>query len=207
MGTESQTYSLPVLPFENMVLFPMVAVPLSIQRPATIKAVEAALASENKMIAVLTRKDAAKENPQPEDFYELGTVATIQLIARFGATEQIIVHGMERIVVVDLIQTHSYLRAQVRPCPVTKTHNIETEALQREVLEHTSQYFALAHPDKMIKFPPLLSTGEDILQLVYPVIKLFQLELDKEQELLAASSDKEVLELFNDHLYHEIQDL
>lgn len=205
MGTENQTYSLSILSLENTVLFPMVAVPLSIQRPTTIKAVEAALASESHMIAVLTKKDAATDNPQPGDFYELGTVATVQLIARFGTAEQIIIHGMERIVVVDFIQTHSYLKVQVRPCPVTITHSIETEALQREVLERTGQYFALAHPEKMIKFPSLLSLGEDILQLVYPVIKLLQLELDKEQELLAASSDKEVLELFNGHLNHEIQ--
>ncbi|MBE9486140.1 MAG: endopeptidase La [Chloroflexi bacterium] len=205
MSTESQSYSLPILPLENTVVFPTIAMPISVQRPASVKAVEVALASENRMIAIFAKKNAATDNPQPTDLYELGTVATIQLIVRFGTTVQIVVHGVERITVIDFIQTDPYLKAQVRPCPLTKIHNIETEALQREVLELTGQYFALAHPEKQLHFPSFVTLGEDIMQLVYPVTKLLQLELAKEQELLAAPSDRDAMKLYNGHLNHEIQ--
>lgn len=205
MSTESQSYTLPILPLENTVVFPTVAMPISVQRPASVKAVEVALASENRMIAIFAKKNAATDNPQPTDLYELGTVATIQLIVRFGTTVQIVVHGVERITIIDFIQTDPYLKAQVRPCPLSKIHNIETEALQREVLELTSQYFALAHPEKQLHFPPFVTLGEDIMQLVYPVTKLLQLDLAKEQELLTAPSDRDAMKLYNGHLNHEIQ--
>ncbi len=205
MGTESQTYTLPILPLEDTVLFPTIAMPLSIQRPASVKAVEVALASENRMIAIFANKAAETDPPQPAGLYDLGTVATIQLIAKFGSTLQIVIHGVERITVVDFIQTSPFLKAQVRPWPLKRTDNIETEALQREVLKLTDQYFALAHPDKKLHVPPFVNLEEDIMQLVYPVSMLLKLDLASEQELLSASSDRDAMKLFSDHLNHEIQ--
>lgn len=205
MITDSQTYSLPVLPLENSVVFPTIAMPISIQSPESVAAIEVVLASESRMIAIFAKKETAPESPLPTGLYELGTVATVQLIARLGATLHVIIQGVERIAIIDLIQTQPFLKAQVRPCPVAITHNVETEALQREVLEHTERYFTLAHPGKQLRFPTLVTLEENILQLVYPVIKLLQLNLAEEQELLAAATDREVLELFNGHLNHEIQ--
>lgn len=205
MVTESQTYTLPILPLENTVVFPTLAMPISIQKPASVQAVELALATENRMIAIFGKKNTEVEIPQPADLYDLGSVATIQLIARFGATLQIIAHGVERIRVVHFIHTEPFLKAQVRPCPVIITHNIETEALQRDVLEHTELYFSLAHPGKELHSPGLVPLEENILQLVFPVAKLLQLELAQEQHLLAADTDIEAMQLFSDHLNHEIQ--
>ena len=47
MLTESQTYSLPILPLESTVVFPTLAIPISIQKPTSINAVEIALESTN----------------------------------------------------------------------------------------------------------------------------------------------------------------
>ncbi|PLX95924.1 MAG: endopeptidase La [Desulfuromonas sp.] len=205
MSTESQSYSLPILPMANAVVFPLLAMPVSVQKPASVKAVELALASENKMIAVFAMKKPETGNPGPADIYAMGTVATIQLIARLGSAVQIIIHGVERITVIDFIQTRPFLKAQVQPQPLLRAANLEEEALQREVLELTGRYFALAHPDKQLNFPPLLGAGEDIMQLVYPVSKLLQLDLEKEQELLEVASVKDAMTLLNSYLNHEIQ--
>lgn len=205
MSIESQSYTLPVLPMKNSVVFPMFAMPLALQRAASIKAVEAALGSATRMIAIFAQKDLAVDNPQPEDLYTLGTAATVQLISRFDTALQIIIHGVERVEIVHFIQSHPFLKAQVQPQPLIVTHDVETEALQREVLELTRQYFALSHPEKQFTFPPLIAPGEDIMQLVYPVGKLLQLELSKEQDLLAAPSDKEAMKLLASLLSREIQ--
>lgn len=205
MSIESQSYSLPILPLKNTVIFPTFALPITIQRPASVKAVEVALASGSKMVAVFTQKDESTDHPQPVDLYDLGTTATIQLIARFGPTVQIIIHGVERIDIVQFTQTDPFLKAQVQPCPLIITDHIETEALQREVLELTGKYFALSHPEMQLKFPPIVSPGEDIMQLVYAVGKLLRLELEQEQALLAAPSDREAMKLLSGHLNHEIQ--
>lgn len=205
MGTESQTYTLPILVLDNNVLLPTVAMPVSVQRTASVKAVEIALASENRMIAVFTKKNVEIDNPQAADLYEVGTVATIQLITKFSGTMQIIVHGVERITIVDFIQSSPFPKAQVRPRPLYRIDTIEIEALQREVLELSGRYFALAHPDKEINIPAVVNLNDDIMQVVYPITKLLQLSLEQEQELLMVTSAKEAMELFRGHLDHEIQ--
>ncbi|MEE4253014.1 MAG: endopeptidase La [Desulfuromusa sp.] len=205
MVTESQTYSLPILSLENPLVFPYLIVPIFIDGPTSVQAVEVALASESRMIGLFSTKNSGSELPQPDDLYEYGTVATLQLVARFGEKLQVIVHGVERITVTHFIQNQPFLKAQVQPFPVTRIHNVETEALQREVLAHIEHYFTLAHPGKELQFPKLLHLEENILQLVYPVAKLLQLELVQEQELLAAVTDREAMILFNGYLTHEIQ--
>lgn len=205
MSIESQSYSLPILPLKSTVIFPTFAMPMMVQRSASIKAVEAALAGGNKMIAIFTQKDAAIDDPQAADLYELGTSATVQLIARSDNTIQIIIHGVERIEIVHFTQTDPFLKAQVQPSPLVITNHIEAEAYQREVLELTGKYFALNHPEMQLKFPPTVSPGEDIMQLVYAVGKLLQLDLDDEQALLTAATDREAMRLLSGYLNHELQ--
>ncbi len=205
MGTESQSYTLPILPLKNTVIFPTFAMPITVHGPTSVKAISAALESENKMIAIFTQKDATRDTPRQAELYEVGTVANVQLISRFGTTVQIIIHGVERVKIVNFIQSSPFPKAQVQPCPLRITYNVEAEALHRELLALTGKFFALSHPEMQLNFPPLAAPREDIMQLVYAVGKLLPLELTKEQELLAASSDKKAIILLNEFLNHEIQ--
>lgn len=205
MGKENQSYTVPVLPLSNFVLFPTLAMPLTIKRPASVKAVEAALASENKMISVFAQKDPTVVEPQAADIVTPGTAASIKLLARVDSTVQVVVYGLERINIISFIHTHPYLKAQVQPWPLVMLSDVATEALQRDVLELISKYFALSHPETKLNFPVSGTTPEDVQQLVYPVAKLLQLGADKEQLLLSAITNKQMLELFRGFLLHEIQ--
>lgn len=206
MSVLSQSYTLPVLPLRNTVVFPGFALPMSIQRPASVKAVDAALASDKKMLAVFAQKDANAVDPGPDDLYPMGTTASITLIARFGRTVQVILQGVERIEIVNFVPTQDFLRAQVHPSPVALVQNIEAEALQRELLELASRYIALGHPDVQLNLSlGGSSSGEDFMRLVYPLAKLLSLDLEKEQSLLAAPTDHETMSLLSGFFRHEIQ--
>ncbi|WP_020677110.1 endopeptidase La [Geopsychrobacter electrodiphilus] len=205
MSHESQSYSLSILPLKHLVIFPSFAIPMTIQRIESVRAIDAALSSGNRRIAVFSQKPSEVLVPQPEDLYTVGTAATVQLIARSGNTLQVIIQGTERITFVHFTQTDPFLKAQVQPYPLVITQNIEREALRREVMDLTSRFLALSHPEMQLNFPPLVSAEEDIMQLIYPVGKLLNLELAKEQALLAAASDSEAIRLLNDFLHHEIE--
>ena len=73
---------LPVLPLKNTVLLPFTTMPLLAGRPASVAAVEAALATESKELAVVTQRDATNDNPTAEDFYAFGAKAVIRKMAR-----------------------------------------------------------------------------------------------------------------------------
>src|ERR671925_378332 len=78
MSEQDTIQTLPVLPIKNTVLFPHLQMPLSIGRPASIAAVETAMASEEKQIIVVAQRDATVDTPTQDDLYTIGTIAIIK---------------------------------------------------------------------------------------------------------------------------------
>src|SRR5262245_35327014 len=101
-----QTQTLPTLPITHGVLFPYLLTPLTVGRPLSLSAVEAALASDSKELAVVAQRDASVEAPGHGDLYGIGAKAVIQKAARLedGAVE-ILAFGVERVALVNLEQT------------------------------------------------------------------------------------------------------
>ena len=91
---------LPILPLRTGVLLPYAVMPITVGRPRTESAVQAALATEEKQILVLTVKDPSIDPPGPDQVHRVGTVATITQMRRIdGTAMQLIVTGLERAVV------------------------------------------------------------------------------------------------------------
>jgi ATP-dependent Lon protease len=138
--------SLPLLPLKNTVLFPFLFLPLSAGRPASMAAVEAALASEDKALLIVAQRNPEADQPGAEDLYTIGTRAVIKKMARSEGGIELLVQGVERVVLVRLEQTEPYLRARVRPLPPPEDQGAEVEALRRTVLEQAVRAMELAHP-------------------------------------------------------------
>src|SRR5207245_7859664 len=101
-------HTLPVLPLKNTVLFPDLFIPLTAGRPGSVAAVEAALASEDKTVVVLTQRDASVEQPGTDDLYTIGTRAVIKKVNRTEGALQLLVQGLDRVAVVRVEQTEPY---------------------------------------------------------------------------------------------------
>src|SRR5437879_13611946 len=92
-------FEIPVLPLQNTTLFPETMVPLAVGRAASVAAVEAALASEEKLIAcVSVRPDkSSDEDAKSDDLFEVGTVVMIKRMERVEETVRLIVQGTARV--------------------------------------------------------------------------------------------------------------
>src|SRR5439155_24586285 len=88
---------LPVLPLKNTVLFPGLFMPLSVGRPGSLAAIEAALATEEKTFLVAAQRDVAVEQPTLSDLYAVGTRAVVKKMARGEGVIELIVQGIERV--------------------------------------------------------------------------------------------------------------
>ena len=203
--SDSATNTFPVLPLKNAVVFPHVAMPISVGRPQSIMALEAALAGEDKRLLVLSQKNGEIDVPAPEDLNSIGTTARIKLIGRSSDMVQVVLQGIERVQVVSFDQTSGYLVAKVRPLPLIHQESVELEALQREVIDLTGKYFSIAHPEVQLNFPQTISTGEDIMQLLYPLGQLLPLDNNTAQTLLESKDLYDTLQQMRDALLHEIQ--
>ncbi len=196
---------LPVFPLRNTVLFPYVLGPFSAGRSLSVAALEAALASEDKLVVVVAQREAAAERPSPKDLYTLGTKAVIKRMARSEETIELILQGLERVELVEFPQTAPYLRAGVRPRPIAGEATTETEALLRELTTLGAEYQSLAQPVPEFDLRQVAEQVEDPMHLVYLIASMLGLELEKAQALLEAPTRLDALKLVHSFLNHEIQ--
>src|SRR6188472_2843826 len=68
---------IPVLAIRNTVIFPVLAFPINVGRSKSVRAVEEALASEDKYLGIFAQRDPKTEDPDPSDLYQVGTVVKI----------------------------------------------------------------------------------------------------------------------------------
>ena len=206
MAEQEQLLHLPVVPLKTSVLFPGMLMPLTVGRPGSVAAIDAALAVEDKELFIVAQRDASIEAPQTSDLYTIGTKAVIKRMARGQAgAVNLIVQGVERAVLIRLEQNEPYLRGRVRLAPVPFESGTELEALRRALLELASRAIQLSQPNSPGELAQMLANNEDPLQLAYLVASLLGLPVEKEQAVLEAPSRLEALRMLHTHLLHELQ--
>jgi len=134
---------LPILPLRNSVFFPGGVLPLAVGRQKTIALIKDAVRDE-QVIGVVTQRRAEEEDPGAADLYTVGTVARIVKLLKMGEDNySLVVQGLARVRVLDLVQETPYLKARVEPVEdKTSVDDVEVEALAinlkklaREVIE------------------------------------------------------------------------
>ncbi len=205
MTATETVQALPVLPLKNTVLFPYMFAPLSVGRPNSLAAVEAALATEDKTFVVVAQRDANTEPTKAEDLFSVGIKAVVKKMARTNESLELLVQGIERVSLLKLEQTEPYLKARVQPLPFPDDRGMEVEALHRAVLDLAGRVLQLMHPDSQVNLAQLAAQATDPLRLVYLLGSMLSLEVEKEQSLLEASTIAEALRLLHGHLSHEVQ--
>jgi ATP-dependent Lon protease len=206
MSDEPVVYTLPVLPLKNAVLFPYLMMPLSAGRAGSIAAVEAALATESKEIVVFTQRDADVDVPTQDDLYTIGTKAVIRKMNRASEGHiELLVLGMERVVLTKLDNSEPFLRARVTPLALPDDKGPEIEALQGALIELAGEALTLAQPNAPQELRGLLAANEDPMRLSFVLASMFSLDFEKSQSLLEAPSRVEALRMLHSYLTHEVQ--
>ena len=93
-----ELFDLPIVTLRDMVVYPHGVQPLFIGTEKSIQALEHAQEHDtNKRVLLLAKKDPGNENPEAEDLFAFGTIATIlQLIRLPDKTVKILVEGNHR---------------------------------------------------------------------------------------------------------------
>jgi len=134
---------LPILPLRNSVFFPGGVLPLAVGRQKTIALIKDAV-RDDQVIGVVTQRKAEEEDPGATDLYNMGTVARIVKLLKMGEDNySLVVQGLARFRVLELVQEAPYLKARIEPVEdKTAADNVEIEALTinlkklaREVIE------------------------------------------------------------------------
>src|SRR6266568_920471 len=104
---------LPILPLRDTVLFPNSFMPLAVARESSVRLIDDAIAN-GKLIAVFTQRDAAMEEPAQDDLFPVGTATHIHKMFKLpDGSLRLIVQGLARLKLDEIVSTQPYLRAQV----------------------------------------------------------------------------------------------
>jgi len=202
----STPLDLPMLPLRDVVVFPHMVIPLFVGRPKSIKALEAAMSSERRIMLV-AQKTAAKDEPAIADMFDVGCVSTIlQMLKLPDGTVKVLVEGQQRAKVSSITDGESHFVAQVVPVdPAVEQGGqaSEVEALRRAVMQQFDQYVKLNK-----KIPPEILTSissiDDPGRLADTIAAHLPLKLEHKQEVLDLASVQERLENLFAQLEREV---
>jgi ATP-dependent Lon protease len=202
--------ALPLLPLRDVVIFPHMVIPLFVGRPKSIKALEAAMEADRRIMLV-AQKAAAKDEPKVSDMFEVGCISTIlQMLKLPDGTVKVLVEGQQRALVSKIEERETHFVATVLPVQPTpevvedRALASEIEALRRAVMQQFDQYVKLNK-----KIPPEILTSissiDDPGRLADTIAAHLPLKLEYKQAVLSLSDIKDRLENLFEQLEREVE--
>jgi ATP-dependent Lon protease len=178
------------------VVFPHAVVPLAAGRPSSVRLIEAAVQQDGFVGAVLQR-DPTVEAPGPSDLYPIGTRVTIhRVFKQADGTLRLVVQGLDRFRLTELVEREPYLRARIEPLSDAEpaVHGLEVEALVRSATTLFQKVVSLssALPDELAGVVANAEGPSAVADLIAASLPTLALAL--KQELLETTDVKRRLE-------------
>jgi ATP-dependent Lon protease len=175
--------ALPLLPLRDVVVFPHMVIPLFVGRPKSIKALESAMES-GKQIMLVAQKAAAKDEPKPDDLFDVGCLSSIlQMLKLPDGTVKVLVEGAQRASALNIRDNGDYFACDAVPIESSSETSAESEAMRRAVVAQFDQYVKLNK-----KIPPEILTSisgiDDPGRLADTIAAHLPLKLEQKQSVL-----------------------
>ena len=199
----AEKITLPLLPLRDVVVFPHMVIPLFVGRPKSIKALEVAMEA-GRQIMLVAQKAAGKDEPKPDDMFEVGCVSSIlQMLKLPDGTVKVLVEGVQRATTHSVTDNGEYFVSEVTPVPPETEAKSEVEALRRAVTQQFDQYVKLNK-----KIPPEILTSiagiDDAGRLADTIAAHLPLKLENKQSVLDLVAVDKRLEKLLEQLEHEV---
>jgi len=196
---------LPILPLRGLVVYPQTAVPLTIGQPRSIRLVDDVMAGDERLIGLVASRDPELEAPEPEDLYEIGTVAMVHRLFRApDGTIRLVVQGLSRFKLNQFVEQEPYLKATIQLVPETIEEGLELEALARNARDQFD-HIAEMIPSIPRELVASVLSLEDPLETVYTIANFQRMDLEDAQALLEIDSASEKLHKLVNILAHEAE--
>ena len=189
--SEHVTY--PVLPLRDIVVFPGMIVPLFVGREKSVNALENVMQNDKKIL-LAAQKDAGDDDPDKDDIYDIGVVASVlQLLKLPDGTVKVLVEGEARAQVLQYTASQDYFEAEAVLVGEPTGDDAEIEALARSVIGQFESYVKL---NKRVPPEVIVSVNQidDYAKLADTVASHLNIKINEKQELLEIASVSERLE-------------
>ena len=205
--------TLPILPLRNTVLFPGVIIPINIGRDKSLKLIKDSY-RQSALIGVVAQKDTNTENPDINDLYQIGTVASILKILEMpDGTTTAIIQGKRRFLLEDILYDDPYhvgkisLKKEEGVPENDQEYNAIAESLKdmaSKIVKYSSHIpneagFALKNIESMLFLINFISSNTDVdYQNKQELLEIDNLKQRAIKLLEILSKQVSLLELKND---------
>lgn len=184
---------IPVLALRDVVVYPHMVIPLFVGREKSIRCLEAAMEND-KQIFLVAQKDASVDEPEADDIFQIGTLATIlQLLKLPDGTVKVLVEGNVRGEIHAYQQSEPFFTAEVSTVKDESVAENEQEVLIRSAVSQFEGYVKLNK-----KIPPEVLTSlngiDDAARLADTMAAHMPLKLAEKQKVLEMKGINERLE-------------
>jgi ATP-dependent Lon protease len=195
-----------MMPIRDVVIFPHMMTPFVVGRESSVRALEEALASDKK-IFLATQHDASVDEPKSNEIYQIGTVVNIvQSLKLPDGNIKVLVEGIERAKVLQIIDTEGFMQATVRLARYAVETNAALESAMQRVTGLFEQYVKLC---QSLNYETMIAAVrmEDPAKLTDTIAANLQLSIEEKQELLEIFDPADRLTRIADVLDIEIEKL
>ncbi len=189
----SEVKNLPLLPLRDIVVFPELVSPLFVGREKSVRALEEAM-NGNKLIILAAQKNASIDDPQPNDIYEVGTIANVmQLLKLPDGTVRVLVEGQSRAKIKSFHNENDFFRVDYEELEDVVDDGLEVKVLAKTVKEQFSNYAKLNRkiPAEILNG---LQSNENAKSISDVVSSNLTAKVEQKQELLATGDIAKRLE-------------
>ena len=197
---------LPMMAVRDVVIFNYMIIPLFVGRPGSVEAVNEAL-NTDKLLMLVTQRDATKDDPSPDDLYSVGMVCMIMRTLKLpDGRLKVLVQAMSKARVSEYLRTDPSYQVQVEVIEDEETGDIdvEVEALMRTVREQTEKIMSLRgilSADLMM----IINNIEDPGRLADLIGSNLRLKIPESQAILEEINPIQRLRLVNTLLSKELE--
>ena len=203
---------LPVLPLGRIVVYPHVVLPMALTDPHAVQLIDEVVQGNKRLLLGVVRPLGGTEPPEgavmharADELYEVGTLGTVVRMLKLGdGSVRVMVQGLERARLVEVVPTDHWLVAGYEPLPNTVLEDARTEALKRTVHAQFSRVIDIA-PYLGEELHEVLVGISDAGKLADFVAANLDLALPAKAELLAIDDVNRRLERLAELLGQELQ--
>ena len=202
--SKNNSFSIPLLPLRDIVVFPGMITPLFVGRDKSIKALESVM-DINKKIFLVTQKNPQDDSPSTDEIYDTGVIGKIvQLLKLPDGTLKVLIEAIEKAKIVKYIKSDNYFVVEVKLLKASKIKKTkQVNALTRRILSRFEDYSRLNHSlpsDSTVA----LNQSKDLEQIANTISSYLVLKIDDKQKLLCTTGLEKLLNKILIHLENEI---
>jgi len=197
---------LPILSLYNVVVYPHMTFPLEVIGERAISLVDDAMAND-RFIGFSMAKKALTDDELPrfEDIHHVGTVVAILKMAKTAENKaQLLLQGISRFEITELVEGKPYLRAKVETLADKEAKGLKIEALMANLVNLFDRVVKLS-PFLPQEFGIMATTIKDPGALADVIATLINADADEKQKALEILDVRKRLEQVTRVVSHQLE--